>query len=77
MKFSTSEQDNDNASGNCAKAAYRVGGGWWYNNCDNVCFTLSYANNDEGLTGEALIQWETWKSSRYSLKYAAMMMRRV
>ncbi|XP_071128111.1 fibrinogen-like protein A [Mytilus edulis] len=77
MKFSTPEQDNDNSSGNCAKAAYRVGGGWWYNACDRVCFTLSYAINDEGLTGDALIQWETWKSSRYSLKYAAMMMRRV
>ncbi|CAG2238194.1 unnamed protein product [Mytilus edulis] len=77
MKFSTPDQDNDNTSGNCANVGNRVGGGWWYNSCDTVCFTFSYANNNKGLTGEALIQWETWKSSAYSLKYASMMIRRV
>lgn len=77
-KFTTLDQDNDSLGGkNCALQKNRVGGGWWYGGCENACFTLSYANNNKGLTGEALIQWEHWQSSAYSLKYASMMIRRV
>ncbi|XP_052076478.1 fibrinogen-like protein 1 [Mytilus californianus] len=77
MKFTTPDQDNDKYRTNCALIHKRIGGGWWFNECDASCFTLSYAKNKEGLTGENLIQWESWKGSRYSLKYAVMMMRRV
>ncbi|XP_076101022.1 ryncolin-2-like [Mytilus galloprovincialis] len=76
-KFSTPDQDNDIWPKNCALWENRVGGGWWFSNCDHVCFTLSYANNKQGLTGEALIQWQTWSGSAYTLKYAVMMIRRV
>ncbi|CAC5424787.1 Fibrinogen-like protein 1,Fibrinogen-like protein A,Tenascin,Ryncolin-2,Ryncolin-4,Tenascin-N,Angiopoietin-related protein 7,Ficolin-2,Ryncolin-1,Ryncolin-3,Ficolin-1,Fibroleukin,Fibrinogen C domain-containing protein 1 [Mytilus coruscus] len=76
MKFTTPDQDNDLANFNCAVQLSRVGGGWWFGKCDNVCFTFSYANNKKGLTGENLIQWVRWKGSEYSLKYAAMMIRR-
>ncbi|CAG2238193.1 Ficolin-1 [Mytilus edulis] len=55
MKFTTPDQDNDNYKANCALIINRVGGGWWFNACDTVCFTLSYANNKKGLTGENLI----------------------
>ena len=61
----------------CATSGKRLGAGWWFNSCDSACFTLSYANNKEGLTGESLIQWEVWGGSRFPLKYAAMMIRRV
>lgn len=76
MKFTTPDQDNDLSNVNCAVQYSRVGAGWWFGNCDNVCFTFSYANNKKGLTGENLMQWVTWKGSEYSLKYADMMIRR-
>ncbi|CAC5424785.1 Fibrinogen-like protein 1,Fibrinogen-like protein A,Tenascin,Ryncolin-2,Ryncolin-4,Techylectin-5B,Angiopoietin-related protein 2,Tenascin-N,Ficolin-2,Ryncolin-1,Tenascin-R,Ryncolin-3,Ficolin-1,Fibroleukin,Fibrinogen C domain-containing protein 1 [Mytilus coruscus] len=76
-KFTTPDQDNDEWNKNCALHGKRVGGGWWFNACDSVCFTSSYANNKEGLTGENLIQWSTWKGSEYSLKYAVMMIRKL
>ncbi|XP_063431576.1 fibrinogen-like protein 1 [Mytilus trossulus] len=76
-KFSTPDQDNDNNQNHCATSGQRLGAGWWFNSCDSACFTLSYANNKEGLTGESLIQWEVWGGSGFSLKYAAMMIRRV
>ncbi|XP_063415207.1 ficolin-1-like [Mytilus trossulus] len=76
MKFTTPDQDNDLANFNCAVHYSRVGAGWWFGKCDNVCFTFSYAKNKKGLTGENLIQWAYWKGSEYSLKYADMMIRR-
>ncbi|XP_052101407.1 fibrinogen-like protein 1 [Mytilus californianus] len=76
-KFTTPDQDNDTWGKSCAFMDNRVGGGWWFSACDYVCFTLSYANNKEGLSGEALIQWQTWRGSEFSLKHAAMMIRRV
>jgi len=36
MKFTTQDQDNDLASGNCAPSR---GGGWWYNACMWACLT--------------------------------------
>ncbi|XP_063415999.1 fibrinogen-like protein 1 [Mytilus trossulus] len=76
MRFTTSDQDNDNWNKNCALHGKKVGG-WWFNACDSACFTLSYANNKKGLTGENVIQWSTWKDSQFSLKYAVMMIRRI
>ncbi|CAC5424786.1 Fibrinogen-like protein 1,Fibrinogen-like protein A,Ryncolin-2,Ryncolin-4,Ficolin-2,Ryncolin-1,Ryncolin-3,Ficolin-1,Fibroleukin [Mytilus coruscus] len=76
-KFTTPDQDNDEYKANCAINGQRVGSGWWFNACDSVCFTLSYANNKKGLTGESIIQWDQWKGSEYSIKYAAMMIRRI
>ncbi|CAC5416514.1 unnamed protein product [Mytilus coruscus] len=55
-KFTTPDQDNDKYKANCASYGSRVGSGWWFNSCESVCFTLSYTNNKEGLTGESLIQ---------------------
>lgn len=77
MKFKTSDQDNDKHKSNCATLGKRVGSGRWFNGCDSVCFTLAYANNKEGLTTERCIQWDQWKDSEYSLKYAGMMIRRI
>ncbi|XP_063419062.1 fibrinogen-like protein A [Mytilus trossulus] len=77
QKFTTSDNDNDQKSGNCATEQNRGGGGWWFSRCEMVYFTFPYANNTKGITGNGLIQWEYWKGSTYSLKYASMMIRRV
>lgn len=77
QRFTTSDNDNDQQSGNCATENNRGGGGWWFSRCEMVCFTFPYANNTKGVTGNGLIQWEYWKGSTYSLKYASMMIRRV
>ena len=34
MKFTTKDVDNDKYDRNCAS---RHGGGWWFNDCHNVC----------------------------------------
>ncbi|CAG2236687.1 Ryncolin-2,Veficolin-1,Ryncolin-1,Fibrinogen C domain-containing protein 1,Fibroleukin,Fibrinogen-like protein 1,Tenascin,Ficolin-1,Fibrinogen-like protein A,Ryncolin-3 [Mytilus edulis] len=76
QRFTTSDNDNDqNSSLNCAKLN-RDGSGWWFSSCEAVCFTCPYTNNKKGLSGNGLMQWEIWKGSEYSLKYASMMIRR-
>ncbi|XP_052077227.1 ryncolin-1-like [Mytilus californianus] len=76
-RFTTSDNDNDlNSSLNCAKLK-RDGSGWWFSSCEAVCFTCPYTNNKKGFTGNGLLQWEIWKGSEYSLKYASMMIRRI
>ncbi|XP_065414803.1 fibrinogen-like protein 1-like protein [Chrysemys picta bellii] len=42
MKFSTTDKDQDQASGNCASSY----GGWWYDKCQNVL-----------LNGKGYIYW--------------------
>ncbi|XP_076071764.1 angiopoietin-2-like isoform X2 [Mytilus galloprovincialis] len=77
QRFTTSDNDNDqNSSFNCAKLN-RDGSGWWFSSCEAVCFTCPYTNNKKGFSGNGLMQWEIWKGSEYSLKYASMMIRRV
>ncbi|XP_064022830.1 fibrinogen-like protein 1-like protein [Pogoniulus pusillus] len=45
MKFSTTDKDQDQYSGNCANY-YSGAGGWWYDNCRNVL-----------LNGKSYIYW--------------------
>ena len=47
QQFTTRDRDNDNYSTNCVNLN-DVGGGWWYNNCFNVCLTC---------TGGAQYRW--------------------
>jgi len=44
MKFSTWDADNDlhAGDGNCAD---EVGGGWWFNNCYQVCITCEASHS--------------------------------
>ena len=43
MKFTTQDQDNDPATGNCAPDR---GGGWWYNSCFWACLTCAEAESE-------------------------------
>ncbi|KAL9957687.1 hypothetical protein ACROYT_G034613 [Oculina patagonica] len=69
MKFSTKNNDNDNSSQACAKLAL---GGWWYNNCQEVCLTGQYENGTHSASGIVGIQWFAWKGDSYSLSRVEM-----
>jgi len=52
MKFTTYDQDNDLASGNCAPPL--GGGGWWYNRCYEACLTCGLSSYEWRLTMPAV-----------------------
>lgn len=64
-KFSTTDQDNDNWSGDCAKL-YK--GGWWYNACHSCALNGGYNNT-------ASSQGINWNDYTYSLKFTEMKIR--
>ncbi|XP_052070963.1 ficolin-1-like [Mytilus californianus] len=65
LAFSTPDSDNDTyPKGNCAATS-----GWWYYACDNVSLTKYYNKKSSP------IEWEQWKGSGFSIKYAVMMTR--
>nr|XP_022310543.1 ficolin-2-like [Crassostrea virginica] len=69
MAFSTYDNDNDLASGNCAFARR---GAWWYGNCHKSNLNGEYGNTDNS-NG---INWFFWKGFTYSLKEVRMMVRK-
>jgi len=72
MKFSTKNGDNDNSASNCAQLAK---GGWWFNDCQQVCLTGEYKNGTHSSPGIVGIQWQAWKGDSYSLSRVEMKMR--
>ena len=62
MKFSTSDNDNDNYSGNCA---LRWPGAWWFNNCFTSHLNGPYHHVS---SCNAII----WGTCLYSLKFTEM-----
>uniref|UniRef100_K1R378 Tenascin-R n=1 Tax=Magallana gigas TaxID=29159 RepID=K1R378_MAGGI len=70
MKFSTPDEDNDNASGICA-TKYRSG--WWFNNCSNTKPNGQYTDSEK--TGYEYIVWYHWKNLWISLKSIQLMIR--
>ena len=73
MKFSAKNFDNDKSSKlNCAKLA---AGGWWFNDCQQVCLTGKYENGTHSAPGIVGIQWFGWKGGNYSLSSVEMKMK--
>nr|XP_034309492.1 fibrinogen-like protein 1 [Crassostrea gigas] len=70
MFFTTYDNDNDNASGNCG-SVYR--GAWWYNRCHNSNLNGEYENTNRGEG----INWESWRGVYYSMKEVRMMVRKL
>lgn len=70
MFFTTYDNDNDNASGNCG-SVYR--GAWWYNRCHNSNLNGEYGNTNRGEG----INWESWRGVYYSMKEVRMMVRKL
>ncbi|XP_066299501.1 receptor-type tyrosine-protein phosphatase S-like isoform X3 [Branchiostoma lanceolatum] len=80
--FSTTDQDNDNATFNCAE--YRGRGGWWYpTSCGQGTLNGYYSPSCKGEAGDAAgcdktgVVWPTWRGSSYSLKKSTMMIKPV
>ena len=74
MKFTTSDQDNDQFGNiNCA---LRYFGGWWFTNCFNIYFNGKYSNVEPVVVATA-IHWYQFRNHLKSLKKTKMMIRRI
>ncbi|KAK3097514.1 hypothetical protein FSP39_010359 [Pinctada imbricata] len=71
--FSASDFDNDNLQIDCANY-YK--GGWWYNGCFNTNLNGPYVQSHGKMSrNDAAFSSYIWKSRKYSLKGARMMIR--
>ena len=71
--FSTRDHDVDAYSGHCAVS---FKGGWWYNKCHHSNLNGAYLSGPHTSYADG-VNWEQFKGYHYSLKYAAMKLRRV
>jgi len=67
MMFSTYDQDNDMTAGSCASGCR---GAWWYNSCYH-----SNLNGEYNGTSGTGVNWFSWLSSSYSLRFTEMKFR--
>ncbi|XP_061402660.1 angiopoietin-2-like [Musca vetustissima] len=71
MKFTTFDEDNDNANSNCAKVWK---GAWWFGNCSYSRLFGPYRKG-ENINSDG-IAWFHWKNTyQYSFKYVEMLIR--
>jgi len=77
MKFTTYDQDNDLADGNCAPSRC---GGWWYRNCFWICLMCDEAHYEwwtakYGVNSRMMIkpQWEEKPRARVADKYQTLL----
>ena len=71
--FTTKDQDNDSASGNCAVANK---GAWWYGNCHHSNLNGLYHHGKHSSEADG-VNWLHWKGINYSAKRAEMKIRPV
>ena len=72
-QFTTTDRDNDEYSGNCAKGLGR--GGWWYVDCTNANLNGVYHHSPSAPDATG-IWWWYWHGNRYSLKATTMMIQK-
>jgi len=74
MKFSTRDQDNDDAL--TSSCAAKRKGGWWYNACSNCNLNgIYYHTGNYTSTYSDGLEWYYWKGYWYSLKFTEMKVR--
>ncbi|XP_039254814.2 microfibril-associated glycoprotein 4-like [Styela clava] len=73
MKFTTVDQDNDNAGGNCANSWNS--GGWWFNACHIANLNGKYVSGGQTSRAWEGIIWGHWKGGGISLKSTEMKFR--
>jgi ficolin len=73
MQFTTSDNDQDLSSVNCADY-FGDGGGWWFNACFRANLNGVYANGRTQLAAGHGIIWEEWYVE-YTLKAVEMKMK--
>ena len=72
MKFTTRDNDNSNATVNCAQLYV---GAWWFDSCFYSHLNGLYYHNPAITFANGII-WGHWKGNRYSLKFTEMKTRR-
>ena len=75
MKFSTKDNDNDNASNNDFCSIY-FKGAWWFNACMQSHLNAPYHPNGGPVIDWTGVLWYDWKGKTYSLKFTEMKVRR-
>jgi len=68
QKFSTRDQDNDEASYSCA---VRYKGAWWYSACHDTNLNGLYLGGETPLFATGVV-WQHWRGDYYSLKFTEM-----
>ena len=68
VKFTTKDQDNDHAGGNCAVS---FKGAWWYRACHALNLNGQYLSGQHGTYADG-VNWDAWKGQHYSLKTTEM-----
>ena len=76
MKFSTKDNDNDNASGDYCPILLYYKGAWWFNNCMQSHLNAPYHSNGGPVNSYSGVLWYDWKGDSYSLKFTEMKVRR-
>ena len=74
-KFSTRDQDNDEASSSCAVF---FKGGWWYSDCHASNLNGHYyhtGNYTHTATYNDGLEWYYWKRYHYSMRFTEMKIR--
>ena len=72
MRFSTFDKDHDASISSCAQL---FKAGWWYASCHNSNLNGLYLNGSHSSHADG-IEWRTWHGYYYSLKTAAMMIKK-
>jgi len=71
--FSTYDEDNDVAGGNCATTYH---GAWWYTSCHSSNLNGEYRWYGETVPYARGVIWRTYKDYYYSMKFVEMKVRR-
>lgn len=71
--FTTFDNDNDQATVNCAD---QYTGVWWFMSCKYAHLNGRYSSTNPTVYDDG-VQWKDWRGDKYSLKSTEMKIRRL